>query len=287
MKKIAVLLGLIFAGTGYVFADDVLSEVFKAVEKNDKGGLIKIINNAGRDSYVYDQKNSRGETPLHVAAKNGYTPVAKVLIENSADLSAKNNQGLTPLGVAALNNQLVMVNFLIMNGANPNNYNVIERDVNRLSRNDVSSRYTYVTSDIYVLNNIDSNAAKLLAKKADNCMAALAFMQGSDRMEADNYSKYWNSHNCRINEYISYNYNLSNRQDFGLTKSKLLSKYSGKKYYSEGNVLHILNTKSNIGCHNIYELLNDVAVKVSQKCYEGRMGKTFAKEDFEKIEWYK
>merc|ERR1711977_557553 len=50
-----------------------------------------------------DAKNFRvdGDTPLHLASKNGHTDVAKLLIEKGAEVDATNKMGRTPLHLAS------------------------------------------------------------------------------------------------------------------------------------------------------------------------------------------
>ncbi len=44
--------------------------------------------------------NKLGNTPLHHAAVNGWTELARLLIDNGADLNIKNVKGETPLQIA-------------------------------------------------------------------------------------------------------------------------------------------------------------------------------------------
>lgn len=47
-----------------------------------------------------ESKNMYGETPLHMAAKNGCSESARLLLSNGAHLEAKANNGMTPLHLA-------------------------------------------------------------------------------------------------------------------------------------------------------------------------------------------
>jgi len=60
----------------------------------------------------------KGLTPLHWAARHGFTQVAEFLIENGADLNAKERAiaQSTPLHVAATYNQVVVARLLIAKG---------------------------------------------------------------------------------------------------------------------------------------------------------------------------
>ena len=46
------------------------------------------------------QKNNHGETPLHIAAREGHIDIAELLINKGADVNAKNNYGKTPFDYA-------------------------------------------------------------------------------------------------------------------------------------------------------------------------------------------
>lgn len=60
-------------------------------------------------------------TLLHIAAKSGYVGIAKILIENGANMEVENIDRLTPLGVAALQDHTEMVKFLVASGASVEN----------------------------------------------------------------------------------------------------------------------------------------------------------------------
>ncbi|XP_028555233.1 protein cbbX homolog, chloroplastic isoform X2 [Dendrobium catenatum] len=51
----------------------------------------------GPEKVDLESKNMYGETPLHMAAKNGCSESARLLLSNGASLEAKANEGLTPL----------------------------------------------------------------------------------------------------------------------------------------------------------------------------------------------
>ena len=67
-----------------------------------------------------DSPNYDGETALHRAAKWNSVDVAKVLIENSADVDSTDNGGDTPLHEAAGENSVDVAKLLIANSANLN-----------------------------------------------------------------------------------------------------------------------------------------------------------------------
>ena len=60
------------------------------------------------------------KTALHVAAKNGHVDVAKVLIQNGADVNAVEKDKWTALHLAARNGHVDVAKVLIQNGADVN-----------------------------------------------------------------------------------------------------------------------------------------------------------------------
>jgi ankyrin repeat protein len=58
-----------------------------------------------------------GQTPLHLAAEGGHTETARLLIEHGAEVNAMNSDQATPLHLAAYHDRLELANLLIKNGA--------------------------------------------------------------------------------------------------------------------------------------------------------------------------
>ena len=58
-----------------------------------------------------------GATPLHYAAENGHVEIARLLLQNGADVNAKNNYGSTPLHWAAEQDNVDILHLLVENGA--------------------------------------------------------------------------------------------------------------------------------------------------------------------------
>ena len=73
-------------------------------------------------------------SPLHLAAKNGYEDVAKVLIDKGADVNATDNQKQTPLHSAAENGQAEMCELLLNNGAELKVLDIARRSPEMLAR---------------------------------------------------------------------------------------------------------------------------------------------------------
>ena len=67
-----------------------------------------------------DIQNSKGETPLSLAAQIGWTEGADFLLRHGATADLGNVRGETPLMLAVQKRDLAMVQLLVAHGANPN-----------------------------------------------------------------------------------------------------------------------------------------------------------------------
>ena len=65
-------------------------------------------------------KNREGKTPLHIAAKNNYASIAKLLLTYGAHLNSVDNSKQTSLHIAVQNRSLEVVKLLIENNVNLN-----------------------------------------------------------------------------------------------------------------------------------------------------------------------
>ncbi len=67
-----------------------------------------------------NQKGPQGLTPLHIAAKEGYTRIVNLLITAGADINAQDQNGETPLHKAVIYDHPVVVKQLLNAGADAN-----------------------------------------------------------------------------------------------------------------------------------------------------------------------
>jgi len=92
-------------------------EIHDAVKTGDLAGVRRLLD--ARPELV-KATNERGFTPLHIAALEGRSEVAALLLEKGAELEAKNPTGFTPLFLAVLGKRPETVKFLLERGADPN-----------------------------------------------------------------------------------------------------------------------------------------------------------------------
>jgi ankyrin repeat protein len=69
---------------------------------------------------VNTRDKTNQNTALHLACANKFLLIAKILIENGADLNAQNDSGNTPLHWAVISQDMEIVKFLIEKKANAN-----------------------------------------------------------------------------------------------------------------------------------------------------------------------
>jgi len=102
-----------------VHSQSSTDDLFAAIEKNDIQ-KVKYLIDINADVNARDPYTSM--TPLMVAAYDGYTEIAKLLIEKGAEVNAKGGveMDMTPLIFAASQDRLNMVRLLIEHGANVN-----------------------------------------------------------------------------------------------------------------------------------------------------------------------
>ncbi|WCR59442.1 MAG: Phosphocholine transferase AnkX [Wolbachia endosymbiont of Ctenocephalides felis wCfeF] len=89
---------------------EAISTIIPHIERHYPSKLREIVN----------VENNCGQTPLHIAAENGWLNIVKYLIDKDANINAKGEYGWTPLHIAAKNGKLDMIKYLTNKGANIN-----------------------------------------------------------------------------------------------------------------------------------------------------------------------
>jgi ankyrin repeat protein len=122
MKKITfiILAVAITAMLGtVVYSQSATDDLFAAIEKND---IQKVRYLIAINADVNAKDPYANMTPLMMAAYDGFTEIAKLLIEKGAEVNAKGgvDMDMTPLIYAASQDRFDMVKLLIENGATVN-----------------------------------------------------------------------------------------------------------------------------------------------------------------------
>ncbi|KAL9154278.1 hypothetical protein ABFS82_10G104300 [Erythranthe guttata] len=78
----------------------VRATLHSSAGQNIVDSLKCLLDPAGAKKVNLEAKNAKGETALHVAAKNGSNDAAKMLLESGANVDARTNKSMTPLHLA-------------------------------------------------------------------------------------------------------------------------------------------------------------------------------------------
>ncbi|KAL7636590.1 UNVERIFIED_CONTAM: hypothetical protein RMT77_013367 [Armadillidium vulgare] len=104
------------ADTRFCINSEKLPAICLSVRNNDLN-MVKLLIGLGAS---VNQRDSNGESPLHITCEHGYFTIAKLLLDNRADVQCKNKNGQTPIHLAAKMGRTDMVNVLISYGASLN-----------------------------------------------------------------------------------------------------------------------------------------------------------------------
>ena len=91
-----------------------ISTLMSATANNDIDG-VKFFSKAG--ALVINQRNKGGATSLHIACREGNFEIAKILVDNGANVNIVDNEGWSPLMRASLAGNKDIVELLLKNGA--------------------------------------------------------------------------------------------------------------------------------------------------------------------------
>ena len=99
-------------------------ELYQAVKSNNYDEIKKLIE-AGATIFKGNSKEFKlysedEDTPLHIATKNGFLNIIKLLVENGAIIDATNRKEQTPLHWAVHNGYSDIINYLLAHGADIN-----------------------------------------------------------------------------------------------------------------------------------------------------------------------
>ena len=102
-----------------------MSELHKVCERRDWKKVTSLLNNENINT-----QNREGETPLHIASKDGDLDTVKVLASRKeCDLNIPDEQGNTPLHLACYIKALSIAKLLLEQRCNTNNPNQKEKEI--------------------------------------------------------------------------------------------------------------------------------------------------------------
>ena len=94
--------------------EELNNNLCTAARNNDKNAILQLLQ-GGAEINAKDKKF--GTTPLSWAAHNGHTEVAKLLIENGAEVDVRRNDGQTPLSLVVYKGHAEVAKLLRQHGA--------------------------------------------------------------------------------------------------------------------------------------------------------------------------
>lgn len=161
-----------------------IAHIAAAMEYN---ALIKGMAFYNDKTNILNIKDGNGDTPLHIAVRQGNFSTARVLLEAGAYIDEVNNAGLTPLAVAVKEytgkNQASLVRLLLTSAANTKtNYaltlddETLEQAKNIKAVNDALNKYNIKVENTEVMGYLLSTA-KMYAQENLN-PAVVRIMQG-------------------------------------------------------------------------------------------------------------
>ncbi|CAM9514561.1 unnamed protein product, partial [Phaeothamnion confervicola] len=90
-------------------------DIFAATDRNDAAMVRQYVASHGD----IDLKGRSGMTPLHIACFNGYSEIARLLLDGGADTTAVDEDQDTALHYACSNGQTDIISMLLAKGADP------------------------------------------------------------------------------------------------------------------------------------------------------------------------
>lgn len=219
-----------------------VNSLMSAVVGNDVDG-VKFFSKIGK--LLINQKNAGGATALHIASRQGNFEIAKILIENGADVDAVDNEGWTPLMRSSLAKSPETVNLLLLRGAKANPLNSVnESAITQAALSDCTECLNLMLQKYNFIKNMDAKILKdeitgafITARNHENrkmqdmlegyldiiVKSSPSISSGSQANVAENLSSTQNSQIVSGD-----NKKFILKQDDGLTSSQVVKTTSGK-----------------------------------------------------------
>lgn len=117
IKAMMLAACVLLSSTAYALTDDEQVALSNAMDTGD----VALVKNLIKSGSLNVNEPAMGWTWLHIAATKNQLEIAKVLVDNGADLSVRHRMTkATPLAQAALSGSTEVVKFLLSKGADPN-----------------------------------------------------------------------------------------------------------------------------------------------------------------------
>ncbi|MCQ2820126.1 MAG: ankyrin repeat domain-containing protein [archaeon] len=96
-----------------------MTPLHQAVKVNNLS-FVNLLLDYGANPNVKTEWSTGGETPIMIAAANGYYDIAKLLLDNGADPTIRNAGGIPSLHLATMNGHIDLALLIISYGMDPN-----------------------------------------------------------------------------------------------------------------------------------------------------------------------
>lgn len=117
IKAMMLAAAMLLSSTAYALTDDEQVALSNAMDTGDVALVKKLIKSGSLDV----NQPAMGWTWLHIAATKNQLEIAKVLVENGAELNVRHPMTkATPLAQAAMTGSTEVVKYLLSKGADPN-----------------------------------------------------------------------------------------------------------------------------------------------------------------------
>ena len=117
IKAMMLAAAVLLSSTAYALTDDEQVALSNAMDNGDVALVKKLIKSGSLDV----NQQAMGWTWLHIAATKNQLEIAKVLVENGAELNVRHPMTkATPLAQAAMTGSTEVVKYLLSKGADPN-----------------------------------------------------------------------------------------------------------------------------------------------------------------------
>lgn len=152
---------------------------------------------------LVNNRNTKGETPLHLASEKGFSDIVELLLSKGADIDAKTEYYWTPLYAAVFARQEEVAKLLIMKGADVRTYcENTRRTVLAIAEEKglilVADLIIEKGADINSRDNVGATPLHIAAWNGQTELVKMLVSKGADVNAKDNQIKRDNRHTLRM-----------------------------------------------------------------------------------------